>query len=54
MRARSDVAPIASGICQDLGYKSISYQLELIGKISILVLSIPILQSLLDTIDTVV
>lgn len=45
------VCQIASNICQDLGYQSISFQIELIGKLSILTLSIPIINSLLDTIE---
>lgn len=49
--AISFVSQISSGLCEDLGYKSVSFQIELIGKISILILSIPILNSLLETID---
>lgn len=45
------VCQIASNICQDLGYQSISFQIELIGKLSILTLSIPIINSLLETIE---
>ena len=42
---------IASNICEDLGYRSISFQIETIGKVSILLLSIPIIQSLLETVE---
>ena len=42
---------IASNLCEDLGYHSISFQIETIGKLSILVLSIPIISSLLETIE---
>ena len=45
------VCQIASNICQDLGYQSISFQIELIGKLSVLTLSIPIINSLLETIE---
>ena len=45
------VCQIASNLCEDLGYRSISFQIETIGKISILLLSIPIIQSLLDTVE---
>lgn len=45
------ICQIASNICQDLGYQSISFQIELIGKLSILTLSIPIINALLETID---
>ena len=45
------VCQIASNLCEDLGYRAISFQIETIGKISILLLSIPIIQSLLDTVE---
>lgn len=45
------ICQIASNICQDLGYRSVSFQIELIGKLSILTLSIPIINSLLETIE---
>lgn len=45
------VCQIASNICQDLGYQSIAFQIEIIGKISIFILSIPIINSLLETIE---
>ena len=45
------VCQIASNICQDLGYQTIAFQIEIIGKISIFILSIPIINSLLETIE---
>ena len=45
------ICQIASNICQDLGYQSVSFQIELIGKLSILTLSIPLINSLLETIE---
>lgn len=45
------VCQIASNLCEDLGYRSISFQIEIIGKLSILLLSIPIIQSLLETVE---
>ena len=47
------ICQIASNICEDLGYRSISFQIETIGKVSILLLSIPIIQSLLETVESV-
>lgn len=41
------VCQIASGLCEDMGYRSVSLQIEILGKVSILMLSIPILQSLM-------
>lgn len=45
------VAEFASGICKDAGYHSIASQIEIFGKLTILVLSLPILVSLLNTIQ---
>lgn len=45
------ICQIASNLCEDLGYRSISFQIETIGKLSILLLSIPIIQSLLETVE---
>lgn len=45
------ICQISSNLCQDLGYQSISFQIEIIGKFSILILSIPIINSLLETIE---
>lgn len=47
------ICQIASNICQDLGYQSISFQVEIVGKLSIFILSIPIIQSLLETIEAI-
>ena len=41
------ICQIASNLCEDLGYHSISFQIETIGKL----LSIPIISSLLETIE---
>ncbi len=51
MLAIADVCQIASDLCEDLGYRSISFQIETVGKMSILLLSIPIIQSLLETVE---
>lgn len=45
------ICQIASNICKDLGYQSIAFQVETIGKLSIFILSIPIINSLLETIE---
>ena len=44
------VAEFSSGICKDAGYQTIAVQIEIFGKLMILVLSMPILTALLDTI----
>ena len=44
------VAEFASGICKDAGYQTIARQIEILGKLTILVMSMPILLALLQTI----
>lgn len=45
------VAEFSSNICQDAGYQTIARQIEIFGKLTILVMSMPILLSLLHTIQ---
>ncbi len=45
------ISEISAGICKDSGYGNIATQIELFGKISILALSMPILRTLLDTVQ---
>ena len=45
------IAEFASGICKDAGYQTIASQIELFSKLTILVLSLPILLTLLNTIQ---
>ena len=41
----------ASNICKDCGYQSVAGHVELAGKLTILVMSMPIIMSLLDTVQ---
>lgn len=41
----------ASNICKDSGYQSVAGHVELTGKLTILVMSMPIIMSLLDTVQ---
>lgn len=45
------IAEFASSICKDAGYQTIAKQIEIFGKLAILVMSMPILMALLDTIQ---
>ncbi|HKL99644.1 MAG TPA: SpoIIIAC/SpoIIIAD family protein [Mobilitalea sp.] len=45
------VTEFASSLCKDSGYQSIGEQVELVGKLTILAISMPILLALLDTIN---
>ena len=39
-----------SGICKDAGYQTLAVQIELFGKLTILLLSLPVLSALLETV----
>lgn len=45
------IAEFASGICKDAGFSSLGIQVEMFGKLSILVISGPILLALLETLQ---
>jgi len=45
------VTEISSSLCKDSGYSAIGEQIELVGKLSILAISMPILLAILDTIN---
>lgn len=45
------IAEFSSSICKDAGHASIASQIELVGKLTILSISMPILLALLDTIN---
>ncbi|MDD3338970.1 MAG: SpoIIIAC/SpoIIIAD family protein [Lachnospiraceae bacterium] len=45
------VGQFSSGICKDAGYSVIANQIEIFAKIAIMVLSMPILLALLETIQ---
>ncbi len=44
------VCEFSSNLCKDAGYQSIATQVEIIGKLTILVVSMPIINTLLETI----
>ncbi len=45
------ISEFASGICKDAGYQTIAVQIEMFSKVTILVLSLPIMLALLKTIQ---
>ena len=45
------LAEFSSGICKDAGYSAVATQIEMFGKLTILVVSLPILLALLRTIQ---
>lgn len=44
------MSELASGFCKDAGYQAIATQVEMFGKVLILILSLPVLSALLSTI----
>ena len=47
------IAQFSSGICKDAGYQAIAAQIEIFGKLAILVVGMPVLLALLETIQEV-
>ncbi len=45
------VTEISSSLCKDSGYQAIAEQIELVGKLTILAISMPIMLAILDTLD---
>lgn len=43
------VCQFSSEICQDLGSQTIGKQIEMAGKLSVFIVSIPVIQAMLDT-----
>ncbi|MDF2539853.1 MAG: putative rane protein [Herbinix sp.] len=46
------VTEFAASLCKDSGYQAISEQIELVGKLTILAISMPIMLALLETINS--
>lgn len=46
------ITEISASLCKDSGYQAISEQIELVGKLTILAISMPIMLALLDTINS--
>lgn len=46
------VTEFAASLCKDSGYQAIADQIELVGKLAIIAISMPILLALLETINT--
>ena len=45
------IAEFASGLCRDAGFSALGTQVEMFGKLSILAVSAPVLQALLETLQ---
>lgn len=45
------VAEFASGICRDAGFGAVGNQIEMFGKFSIMAVSVPVLLTLIETIE---
>lgn len=45
------VCEFASGLCKDAGYQAVSGQIEMAGKVAMMVISLPVMLAILDTIQ---
>ena len=45
------ICEFASGICKDAGYQSVSGQIEMAGRVSMLLISLPVMRSIIQTIS---
>lgn len=48
------IAEFSSAICRDAGYQAVAGQIEVFSKLVILVVSMPVLTALLETIDALI
>ncbi len=46
------VTEISASLCKDSGYHAVGEQIEIVGKLTILAISMPIMLSILDTINS--
>jgi stage III sporulation protein AD len=46
------ITEISSSLCKDSGYQAVGEQIEIVGKLTILAISMPIMLSILDTINS--
>ncbi len=46
------ITEISSSLCKDSGYQAVGEQIELVGKLTILAISMPIMLALLETINS--
>ena len=46
------VTEISASLCKDTGYQAVGEQIELVGKLTILAISMPIMLAILDTINS--
>lgn len=45
------ICEFASGLCKDAGYQSIAGQVEIAGRVAMVVISLPILRAIIETIN---
>jgi stage III sporulation protein AD len=46
------VTEISSSLCKDSGYQAVGEQIEIVGKLTILAISMPIMLAILDTVNS--
>lgn len=47
------LSELAAGICKDYGYSAVGNQIEILGKMMIIVIGIPILQTIMELLEEV-
>ena len=45
------VCEFASGLCKDAGYQAISGQIEVAGRVAMMIITIPVMLAIIDTIE---
>lgn len=45
------VCEFASGLCKDAGYQAISGQIEMVGRVGMMIITIPVMKGILDMIQ---
>jgi stage III sporulation protein AD len=45
------ICEFSSGLCRDAGYQSISGQIETVGRIAMLAISLPIMKAIIETVN---
>lgn len=48
------VTEIAASLCKDSGYQAIAEQIEIVGKLTILAISMPIMLAIMDTVNNLI
>lgn len=48
------VCEFASGLCRDAGYQAVAVQVEMAGRVAMMIISIPVMTAIIQTIQTLI